>query len=143
MMHSKNHNPGFTLLEVMFALALLSIFGTSLFMMQSTIFSKVSKAHNRITGLINLEALKVNFDLKYFNAQQSNQPVTSLSDSKDFGSMKATLNLKPIPEKSMLHAPFARYIKILDHTATFDTRQEKFIAFMFIPPAEEAKEETS
>jgi prepilin-type N-terminal cleavage/methylation domain-containing protein len=64
MMHLKNRNPGFSFIEVMIALTLLAIFGSSLFFTQTSLFAKLIKTH---TTFINM--LETDQQLLKFNQQ--------------------------------------------------------------------------
>lgn len=135
MIHFKHHKSGFSVIEVMFALVLLSIAGTSLFMMQSTIFNQTSKSHNKVIGQLYINQLYEELLLKVFQKQQQKQSPKNISLKKTVKQpmLETTLTLKNIPEKSSLFKPFAEHVQIIQQVITSENKEYNSIRFIFFP----------
>ncbi len=144
MKRFKNHKPGFTFIETMFALTLLTIFGTSLFMLQANIVSKTSKFHNKVIKLLNINKIKSTFDLQAFQRQKQKKPLDGLVVSKDVNhpDMKVEIKTNKISEQSELFKEFSEHSYLIQQRATIDNVTEQFISFIFAPEAEPDKEES-
>lgn len=145
MIHFKNHKAGFSILEVMFALALLMISGTSLFMMQATIFNKVFHAHNKVVAQLYLKKLKDKLHLKIFQLQQQKEPLANIAFQEQVKQpiMNTNIKLQSIPQNSSLFKKFSEHVQIINQTATFDSKKDSYISFVFTPAIEkDANEET-
>lgn len=145
MTHFKKHNQSGTIfIEIMFALVLLSIFGTSLFMIQSLVFSKTFNAHSKVLSLQQINSLAVEFHLEQAKQKAGKEATPEIMSQQKVKAPleNITIQVKDIPEDSVLHKSFAEYIKIIQQTATFDDKQETYISFEFMPPVHEEKKET-
>lgn len=142
MIHFKNHKPGFSFIELMIAITLLSIFGTTLFMIQATVFSKTSRAHNKVVTMLELNKLRSSFELEKFNLQQQKQSINSMSINKELANppLNIKLRIKQLPENSALFKDFSKNIRLIDQEVTIDTIKDHLIIFVFTPPIQETKE---
>lgn len=144
MIPFKNLNTGFSFIEIMVALTLLGIFGSSLFLVQSNIFLKVSKTHQK---------LFFNQDFSYDMFQLKNKIQQAVLNKKSIDGITVqehkknpdrTINLKllTISEQSEL-ASFAKHVRIVKSTATYDqTKNINWFNLVYIPELteEEPKE---
>jgi len=71
-MNTKNHK-GFTLLEVIFAIMLLGILGTSIFMAQASIVRSLFVSHDKVSTCLYMHNALVLFRLQS-NYSKKNQP---------------------------------------------------------------------
>lgn len=55
MINFKHLKPGVSLLEVVAAIALLALFGSSLFIMQQSLFTRMINTHTRLTAYLQLK----------------------------------------------------------------------------------------
>jgi uncharacterized protein YihD (DUF1040 family) len=72
------------LVEVMFAVALLGIFGSTLFMSQTFLFQKISKSHFSEQVSIKVDNQILEYKMKMKEAELANQPITIPSISKKY-----------------------------------------------------------
>ena len=84
MMNSKHHKSGFMFLEVMFALVLLGIFGSSLFMSQSFLLQKIMKSHAAMQASLKMHTLVLEYTSKVKQAELGEQPITVPTISKKY-----------------------------------------------------------
>lgn len=137
MMHSKHLKTGFSFVEIMIALGLLGIFGSSLFLVQSNMFSKVFKTH---------QSLFFNQDIIYDLTQLKNkvhqailqkESVDSITiqENKKNPDRKVSLKLVKISDQSELK-DFSKNVRIVESSAIYDNnRTIKWFSFMYIPEA--------
>ena len=69
--------PGFTFMEIMIALMILSMFGSSLFMMQATIFQKVEKPHIAVENLLEIDREMINLKAEIDQAHKEIKRTTN------------------------------------------------------------------
>lgn len=140
MKHFKNLNPGFTIIESMFALTLLTIFGTSLFMLQTNILFKTTLAHYKVIRTLNLHKLKRTFDTQIFKKTQNNESIDNVHVEMKLKAPDTELSIKTkkIPEQSKLHKKFEKNLYIVHHTAKIDNKKDDFITLLFAPSTEES-----
>ena len=84
MTPSKFHKKGFMYIEVMFALALLGIFGSSLFISQSFLFKKILRAHISTQAGIKMDTLISEYKIKIKQAELADKPINVASISKEY-----------------------------------------------------------
>lgn len=138
MIRFKSLKPGFSFLEVMIAIVLLAIFGTSLFQIQAYIFSNTSKSHHKTVALLELDKVVPDFALKCFNSLKEKKSISKLSLQKELQNTNATIAIttKPIDEKSSLFKDFSNAAKVINKTIIIDDKKEQAISFAFIPPTQ-------
>ena len=123
----------------MFALALLTISGTSLFMMQATIFHNVFQAHSKFIGALYKKKLQQDLSLKLFQLQQQKEVPANLSlkTKAQHSPITTTLSLQKISDKSALFKKFSETVYVAQQSTIFDSKQDKALEFIFIPPYNE------
>jgi type II secretory pathway pseudopilin PulG len=84
MMNFKRHSSGFAYLEIMFALILLGIFGSSLFMSQSFLLQKIMKSHVSMQAALQTNTLMLEYASKVKQAELGQQPITIPAISKKY-----------------------------------------------------------
>jgi len=144
MKHSKNLKPGFSFIEIMIAMIIFAIFGTSLFQVQAFIFSNTAKAHNKTMYLLKSSQVMAEFQLQKFNTLKENKSIDTLVIQQKFQDPETSISLtvKSIPEKSSLFKDFAHAAKIIEQLTTIDNKQDKMISFTYSPPkAKDEKEQ--
>lgn len=139
----KSLNPGFSFIEIMIAMILFAIFGTSLFQIQTYIFSNTAKAHNKTLPIIKSSLMLSEFELKKFNANKEKQPIDKITIQKQFQQpdLAVTLTVNAIHEKSALFKDFAHAAKQVQQKINFDNKQEKVVTFTFDPPLPQEEKE--
>ena len=150
MIPFKNLKPGFSFIEIMVALTLLGIFGSSLFLVQSTIFSKVLKTHQSL--FFNQDIVYDLFQLKnkIYQSVLEKKPVDEITIKDDKKNPDRTINIKllKISDQSELNG-FSKNIRIAQNSYTYDTHQTfNWFSLVYIPELikeekEEAKSENS
>ncbi|HSW75504.1 MAG TPA: prepilin-type N-terminal cleavage/methylation domain-containing protein [Candidatus Saccharimonadales bacterium] len=134
---------GFTFIEIIVALALLSIMGTSLFLMQSTIFQKLTKSHNIVSNLLEIDKEMIDFKLALAQALQDKKSMAEVTihQVKHNPDMKIDVVVKPIQESSKLYKQFSKNVFMIQATITKDQQQNQWVSFLYVPPKPEEKEE--
>ncbi len=134
---------GFTFIEIIVALALLSIMGTSLFLMQSTIFQKLTKSHNVVSNLLQIEKEMIDFKLALAQALQEKKSMAEVTihQEKHNPDMKVDVVVKPIQESSKLYKQFSKNVFMIKAAITKDQQQNQWVSFLYVPPKPEEKEE--
>lgn len=144
MIPFKNLKYGFSFIEIMIALALLGIFGSSIFLVQNNIFSKIFKTH---------QSLFFNQDIIYDSIQLKNkihlavlekQSVDSITiqESRKNPDRKMTIKLLPISSDSELKS-FSKNLRIVQSSATYnDQRTIQWFNFIYIPKLTKEEEKS-
>jgi len=146
MIHFKNHNPsilpGFAFIEIIIAIILLAIFGSSLFMTQARIFSTVARAHNKVVQTLQSTAMLPEFILKKMDTVKEKKPLESIILHKEIKYPPIIIDekIKKIPEKSELFKDFGNYLQLVDQTIDYDDKKSHMIRFIFTPPVEKKDE---
>ncbi|MCX5924299.1 MAG: prepilin-type N-terminal cleavage/methylation domain-containing protein [Candidatus Dependentiae bacterium] len=136
---------GFTFIEIIIALALLTIVGTSLFMMQSTIFQNLTKSHNSVSNLLELDKEMIDFKLAISQAVQEKKSVADVKvhKEKDNPDVKLDIVIKPIAQSSQLYKNFSKNVFMVQASAQRDQQQDQWFSFLYIPPKKEKEEAPS
>ena len=81
MTHFNFHSKGFMYIEVMFAIALLGIFGSTLFIAESSLFQKLLRSHVAMFSTMNMENMILEYKMKLQQSEfsQSGQKVQPMS----------------------------------------------------------------
>lgn len=135
---------GFSFIEVMIALTLLSTFGTSLFMVQSNIFQKIAITHASAANIMTIEKELIDFRLLVDQeiAQNKSAKDVKLHVKKNNPDRTIDISLKPFSEKSALFKDFKECVYATHVTITSGTKKETMIYFMFLPPKSKNKPKT-
>lgn len=106
MKRFKHHNSGFTILEMMVALTLLATLGTSIFMIQSRLFSKITKAHllTQITLNIDKELFEFYVNIEQLLSQKKSPKDLKRTFTAQNPHREITLQLEPINPASTLYS---------------------------------------
>lgn len=139
MIPFKNLRHGFSFIEIMVALTLLSIFGSSLFLVQNNIFSKVSKVHKAL--FFNQDVIYDIFQLKnkVYQAvlEKKSADAITIHEDKKNPERKINIKLLKISDQSELK-DFLKYVRIVQSSATYDTKETlNWFSFMYIPELRE------
>lgn len=145
MMNFKNLNQkiGFAFIELMIAIAILAIFGTSLFMTQARIFSTVTKAHKKFIYSLKLQETLPELTLKKITLLQQKKSLDQLSLKKDFppSPLTVSISLKKISEKSSLPKNLEANLQLIDQSILEDEKiKDQMISFLYIPPVPKQEE---
>lgn len=140
----KSHKPGFSFIEIMIAIMLLAIFGTSLFMTQTKILSTVSKTHNKVMNSLFFATSKSDLITKKLDAKKQNKSFETITITKEISYPQLTVQtlVKKIPEKSDLFKDFGHDVMLVNQTIIRDDKKNSVISFLFTPPIEK-KEDSS
>lgn len=143
MIHFNSHKPGFSFIEIMIAIMLLAIFGTSLFMTQTKILSTISKTHNKVINAFQYAASIPELITKKIDTKKQNKSFDTITINKQikYPQMSIQTSVKKIPEKSELFKDFKNSLMLVNQTITRDDKKNLMISFLFTPPIEK-KEET-
>ena len=130
---------------MMIALTLLSTFGTSLFLVQSTIFSKLSKTHQALTNMLELDKqlLKFNQDIQFAIQQKKSIDSVSLHHEQKNPDLTVDIKLKQIDPNSKLFKDFGKHVRIVQASITQDKNSDVWWDFVYAPPASEGQEQAS
>jgi len=147
MIHFKNLKNGSSFIEMMVALTLLATFGTSIFLVQSNIFTKIFKTHQKanINQDVLQELIKLKTKIQQTVLQKKEVDGISLHEDKKNPARKIDLTLQKIPENSVLSKTFGKNIRIIKNTITYENNYAtSWFTFAYIPviqkePKEQAK----
>jgi len=142
MIHFKNLKSGFSFIEIMVALALLGIFGSSLFLVQSNMFSKVLKTHQSLFFNQDIMYDFVQLKNKVHQAVLQKQSVDTITiqENKKNPDRKVTLKLIKISDQSELK-DFAKNVRIVESSCIYDNnRTIESFNFLYIPETVEKTE---
>ncbi|MBP9764912.1 prepilin-type N-terminal cleavage/methylation domain-containing protein [Candidatus Babeliales bacterium] len=135
MIPFKNKNTGFSFIEMMIALTLLAVFGTSIFLVQANITSKVFKTHTALQPSYDMNYLLYQLNNKILQATIRKEDVNALSVSVEHKNPQETitLTLHPIAEKSELYKPFSKHIRAVHITQKTNDSTKVIHTFAYIP----------
>lgn len=135
MIHFKNLKSGFSFIEIMVALTLLGIFGSSLFLVQSNMFAKVFKTHQTLFFHQDIVHDLLKLKNKIHQAILQKQPIDAITVQENKKNPDRAINLKlyKISENSELKE-FAKNVRIVESSATYDNKQTvTWFDFVYIP----------
>lgn len=134
--------PGFTFMEIMISLAILSTFGTSLFMMQATIFQKVEKPHITVVNLLELDKEMINLKIEIDQAIKEKKELSAikLHRQKQDPERAIDISITPIKETSQLFKKFGKNVSIIKAVTTQGKQSDQWFTFLFTPPTVEEAE---
>lgn len=135
MMNLANKQLGFSFIEITIALTLLSIFGTSLFVSQSTVLTKLIRTHLQVVqsgdGALALQQLHLKMAQAALKKEDSTSVKVSLTLQNPEREIAA--QLQPISEKSSLYKTFAKKVRLVKITSTLNGKQHHVYALQHIP----------
>lgn len=145
MIHFNNHKPGFSFIEVMIAILLLAIFGTSLFITQAKIISTVSKTHSKVINAFLYTTSLPELITKKIDAKKQNKSLETISINKKITYPEATIqtSVKKLSEKSELFKDFGNYLTLVNQSITREEKTSHIVNFLFTPPIEKKEENTT
>lgn len=139
MMHSKirNHTAsGFTLIETLIALVVISLVVSSIYLSVGTAFDSLSRSYERFT---HMSALK-NFFVESSIRHELDPDMKARVEKITKPTMDVTYEVQEIPKKSSL-AKKIKDVKLVRAQGTWRSRrgekQERFVSFVFVPPEEQ------
>ena len=123
MKHFKNLNSGFSFIEIMAALTLLSIFGTSIFLVQNSIFSKAYKTHQLLLFSQNFSYNLLELKNKIDKAILNKESIDTIKIHTDKKNPDRTVDIKTlaISNESELNK-FSKNLRIVQNSTTFDNQ---------------------
>lgn len=133
-MHLKNHKPGFSFIENMVAITLLAIFGTSLFLTQTSLFDKLLKTHTTIINLLETDQQLLKFHQQIQEAlQQKKSPesVTLHHENKN-PHYVTDIHVKRFSNNSKFFKNFEKTVGLVQATITQDNKSEQWWSFMYL-----------
>ncbi len=142
MIHFKNHK-GFSFVEMMIALTLLAIFGSSLFMMQSNLLTRLFKTHINIVNLFEMDKQMLQFNQKLQDDLAEKKPIETINMHKDNQKPEYILDvkIKPIGQNSALFKNFDKKIGIIQTIIQQDKKISTWHTFAYIVPPEKKDQE--
>jgi len=140
---------GFSFIEMMIALTLLAVFGTSLFLVQTNILSKILTTHRLVAQSNDIDQELQQFQMQLHQAilQKKAPETATLSITKQNPDRTISIKLNPIAEKSSLHKIFAKQVRMTQITIKQDQYQTTWYSLLYIPainpkPEAQAKNKT-
>ncbi len=146
MIHLKNHKkPGFSFIEIMVAMTLLAIFGTSLFLTQTNLFQKLLKTHTTVINLFETDQQLLKFHQQVQQAlQQKKSPESVNLHHENQNPFYVTdIKVKRFSNNSKLFKDFEKTVGLVQATITQDNKSENWWSFIYIvtPKEDENKNE--
>ncbi len=137
MIHFKNHK-GFSFIEMMIALTLLAIFGSSLFMMQSNLLTRLFKTHVHVINLFEMDKQILQFNQKLQDDLAEKKSLDAINLHKKNQNPEYVLDakVKAINQNSALFKNFDKKIGIIQTTIQQDRRSSTWHTFAYIVPPE-------
>lgn len=133
MMHLKNHK-GFLFVEMMIALTLLSIFGSSLFLVQTNLLEKLLKTHTTITKMFELDKQLLQFtqDMQFALSQKKNIDSIRLHHENKSPEYMVDIKIKNITPSSKLFKNFGKNVALIQASIAQDNRSDTWWNFAYI-----------
>ena len=133
-----NNHKGFSFIEMMIALTLLAIFGSSLFMVQSQLLKSLVKTHINVISLFEMDKQMLQFNQKLQNelAEKKSIETINLHKENQKPAYKFDAQIKPINKNSALFKKFDKKIGIIQTTIEQDSKKSTWHTFAFIMPPE-------
>ncbi|MCX5923129.1 MAG: prepilin-type N-terminal cleavage/methylation domain-containing protein [Candidatus Dependentiae bacterium] len=133
---------GFTFMEIMIALMILSIFGSSLFMMQVTIFQKVEKPHVAVENLLEIDREMINLKVEIDQAHKEKKELRAIKIHRQKQNPDQTIDIsiEAIKETSSLFKKFGKNVSFVQATTAQGKHSDQWITFLFTPPVTEEVE---
>ncbi len=135
MIPFKNLKSGFSFIEIMVALTLLGIFGSSLFLVQSNMLLKVSKTHFNLSFMQDAAYDIFQLKNKIQQAVLLKNSVDSITIHEDKKNPHRKINLKlfKISDQSELK-DFSKNVRIVQNSVTYDNnRIMNWFSLVYIP----------
>ncbi|MBI2344802.1 prepilin-type N-terminal cleavage/methylation domain-containing protein [Candidatus Dependentiae bacterium] len=142
MIPFKNLKAGFSFIEIIVALTLFAIFGSSLFLVQSNIFSKVLKTHQILffnqDNIYHIMQLKNK--IHHAVAEKQSVDTIKIKENKKNPDRSIDLKLINISDQSELKN-FSSNVRIVESSVTYhDNRTIKWFSFVYIPEIAQDKQ---
>ena len=136
------HSPGFTFIEVLIALMLLSIAGTSLFMMQTHIFQQTAKTHRFVQHLLLVDQEIVTLMPKIHDAIKQQKNINDIKLNEPLPeNITRQVSITSIKEASSLFKLFKENIHVMTITIQQDKTISSWTGFIRVPPKEQSKDQ--
>lgn len=113
MTPSKFHRKGFSYIEVMFALALLGIFGSTLFVAQSGLFKKIYRSHVELCAQEKIDLLVSEYKMQIKQAELAEQSLVVPEISKTYDNPEMSVSVS------------GKYIQLVDEKEKKKTDTKK------------------
>lgn len=142
----KNHKKnGFSFIEIMVAMTLLAIFGTSLFLTQTNLFQKLLKTHTTVINLFETDQQLLKFHQQVQQALQQKKSPESVTvhHENQNPSYVTDIKVKRFSNNSKLFKDFEKTVGLVQATIKQDSKSEDWWSFMYIvaPQEDETKKE--
>lgn len=141
-MHLKNHKSGFSFIEIMVAMTLLAIFGSSLFLTQTSLLNKLLKTHTTVINLLETDQQLLKFHQQVQQAlQQKKSPESvTLHHENQNPTYVTDIKVKHFSNNSKFFKDFEKTVGLVQATITQDNKSEQWWSFMYIvAPKEDEK----
>lgn len=127
---------GFSFVEMMIALTLLSIFGTSLFVTQTNILSRILTTHQLVIQSNDVDQALQQFHMQLYQAildKKDPNTITTTIQHKN-PDRTITLKLQPVAEQSSLHKNFSKQIRFIHITTSLqDNKKIDWYTLFYVP----------
>lgn len=163
MMHLKNHKrlnsfsisgsrfspgrqltPGFSFIEIMVAITLLAIFGTSLFLTQTSLFSRLLKTHTTFINLLETDQQLLKFNQQIQQAFQEKKSIDAvfLHHENKNPAYTMDIKIKPLQPSSKLFKDFGTNLAFIQATIVQEKQSETWWNFVYtVTPEDQAKKD--
>lgn len=148
MMLFNNHNnaprstlPGFSFIEVMIAITLLAIFGSSLFLVQTSLLSRLTKTHTQVINTLELDKQMAEWNLQVQQAFQDKKTADIIKLHHEHTNPYYTVDIKcnHMSKDSALFEDFHEKLFIVQATLKHDNKQDSSWTILYFPPHEAEK----
>ena len=142
MMILKNCKKGFSFIEIMVAISLLAIFGTSLFLTQSSLFSKLLKTHITFVNMLETDQQLLKFNQQIQQALQEKKSVEAITLHYENKNPEYVTNIKikSLQPNSKLFKDFKKNISFVHATIDQENKSETWWSFIYTAmPKEDEK----
>lgn len=126
----------------MVALALLAIFGTSLFLTQSSLFSKLLRTHITFVNMLETDQQLLKFNQQVQQALQEKKPIEGITLHHDNKNPEyvTDIKIKPLQPNSKLFKDFKKNVSFVQATIEQENKTETWGSFIYTAtPKEEEK----
>lgn len=142
-MHLKNHKTnisGFSFIEIMVAITLLAIFGTSLFLTQTSLLKKLLSAHTSVINLLETDQQLLKFHQQVQQAlQQKKSPESVSLHHENKNPLYVTdIKVKHFSNNSKFFKDFEKTVGLVQASITQDNKSQDWSNFIYlVAPKEE------
>lgn len=135
--------PGFSFIEVMIAITLLAIFGSSLFLVQTSLLSKLTQTHTAVINALERDKQMAQWNLKVQQTFLDKKTAETIKFQEEHKNPDYTVEIKcnPIHKDSVLASDFSEKLFIVQAIIKDGKKQDSSWTFLYFPPHEAEKNE--